>query len=255
MEKVISLFCFSTDKMGGGVIHKKRDDSYYNHALNLIKKLKEETDFEIYLLTDNPEIFESFNINVFKYEKDIPSYSDKLEICKIALEKHDTVLYLDVDCLIAFNLYKTLSFEPGFHYFFWWRMGWMYYEHMPKDNYFKKLEDYCRKNNYEIDKATPIHESIFLIRKSEYMDEFFDFYDKLKDLAIENDMEYGNVPTGRAEGLLMSIALMNTRFNNNRDSLQMRLIGHTFYSNKDPEMKHLRPRFNNIDDMLKKTII
>ena len=66
----------------------------------------------------------------------------------------------------------------------------------------------------------------------------------MAEIAIKNDEELNNHPTGRGEGLLMGIALINSGFVNNGCGNEMMLLGHNLQQDKSPDMKHLR---HNLD--------
>jgi hypothetical protein len=215
---------------------KTKGNLYLEYAHNLIGKIQSVGNIPIILMTDDVKYFNGkaiYPINI-----DNPSYTDKIKVCEVAIKYGYTAVYLDVDTTLDFKLLEKIEFKEGFHFWWWWKREWMEYKDLPNKNYFKKLENYCIENGLQIDNAPLIHEGFFAIKNGDNMDKFLKIYHELSKVAIENDIELNNYPTGRGEGLLMGIALINSGFRNNGCGDEMMLLGHNLYQDKSPSLKN-----------------
>lgn len=229
IDKMICLLAFKS---------KTKGDLYLNYALNLIKKIQQESNLPITLMTDSKLFFKDKFVHIV--EKENISYTDKIKVCEVALKYGYTAVYIDVDTTLDFKLLEQTNFSYGFHFWWWWKLEWRIYDHLTNKKYFKKLEDYCVDNNLQINDAPLIHEGFFVIKKTDKIENFLNIYENLTHVAIQNDIEHGNHPTGGGEGLLMGIALINSGFKNNGCDKEMMLLGHNLQQDKSLEMKHLR---------------
>lgn len=244
-SKVICLFSFSTQKSG---------DKYHNYAKNLITKIKEETSIPIILLTDKPNYYDEFDVDVFEYNKLVPSFIDKIRICNYALGKYDVAIYLDTDTTFDFKLLEDIKFSNGFHFWWWWKVNWRIYDHLENKDYFKDVEEYCIRKKLNYKNAELIHEGFFVIKKDNNLNKFFEIVYDLGIIMEKNDLKSNNIPIGRAEGLCMGISLLNSGFKNNGCSKEMMILGHNLQQHNSPEKKHLRDKIEG--DILKnKTLI
>lgn len=216
----------------------KKGDFYLEKALRLIEIIQIETTLPITLMTDDKKYF--YNKFVHIVDCDTPSYTKKIDVCKIALRYGYTAVYIDVDTTLDFKLLEQTTFQTGFHYWWWWKGELKSYNQINDKKYFKLLESYCLKNQFQIENASLIHEGFFVLKNGEDVENFFRIYDELVPIAIQNDLELGNYPTGRGEGLLMGIALLNSKYKNNGCSSEMLLLGHKLKQDKSPDLKNLR---------------
>jgi hypothetical protein len=232
---------------------KTKGNLYLNYAINLINKIQQESNIPITLMTDDKSFFNGKLVHII--EKENISYTDKIKVCEVALKYGYTAVYIDVDTTLDFKLLEQTNFSSGFHFWWWWKLEWRIYEHISNNKYFKKLEDYCITHSLSINDAPLIHEGFFVIKTGNNIEKFLTIYNELSPVAIENDIEHNNYPTGRAEGLLMGISLINSGFMNNGCGNQMMLLGHNLQQDKSPEMKHLRHNIENVMLLNNKKII
>jgi hypothetical protein len=172
----------------------------------------------IFLLTNNVELFKPYNINLFDYSPEQFSFFDKLTICKIALEKFENVIYLDCDSRIDLNELKTYQVIEGITTSQHWLDGELkvFYE-LEKYNtsYFISINDYCEKNNLKINDAPLIEERLFTLSRTKQTEDFLNLFFDLRTVFENNDIEHGNYPVGRAEGLAMGISIINSNIKHN----------------------------------------
>lgn len=231
----------------------KKGNFYLEKALNLIEILQTNTSLPITIMTDSFDYFK--NKQVFILDCDEISYTKKIDVCKVVINRGYTAVYIDVDTTLDFELLEKTTFQNGFHYWWWWKNELKSYNQIIDKKYFKMLENYCIDSNIEIENAPLIHEGFFVIRKDDNIEQFFTLYEKLSRVAIDNDINYGNIPTGRGEGLLIGISLINSKFKNNGCSPEMLLLGHKLKQDKSPDLKNLRLPIDNPNFLVDKTII
>lgn len=244
MDKVVCLFAF---------VSKKHKYKYLNYALKLITKIQSESNLPIIILTDSKGYFDDMGVEVLYTFN--PSFTDKVTLCEYALRFYDTAVYVDVDTTLDFKLLEQTKFEKGFHFWWWWKVIWRAYNQLEDKRYFKSLEDYCVENGLNIHGAQLIHEGFFVFRKSKGIKKFFEIYDKLAPVAIQNDLLHKKYPTGRAEGLLIGIALANSKYKSNGCSDSMKLLGHQLHQDKSKERKNMWDSIDNPNKLQKKTMI
>lgn len=244
IDKMICLLAFKS---------QKKDNLYLDYALKLIEKIQSETNLPITIMTDSKYYFNGKLVHVI--ECDQPSFTKKIDVCKMAIKYGYTAVYIDVDTTLDFKLLEKTNFQDGFHYWWWWKTELKSYNQLNDKRYFKKLQDYCESNGLVIDNAPLIHEGFFVIKKSHDIENFFRIYDELTPIAIQNDLDHGNYPTGRAEGLLIGIALSNSEYRDNGCGQEMILLGHKLNQDKSADLKHLRHSIENPDILNNKTFI
>lgn len=232
---------------------KKKGNLYLDYAIKLIQKIQSESNLQITLMTDNREYFKNKLVHIIECFE--PSYTKKIDVCKVAIKYGYTAVYVDVDTTLDFKLLEKTTFGDGFHYWWWWKTELRNYNHLKNKSYFKNIEEYCMSNGLKIEDAPLIHEGFFVIKKSNDIENFFRIYDELSPIAVENDIKRGNSPTGRGEGLLIGIALINSEFKNNGCSEEILLLGHKLSQDKSPELKHLRNTITDPNLLDKKTFI
>lgn len=244
MNKVVCLFAF---------VSKTHGFKYLNHALRLITKIQSESNLPIIILTDSKGYFDDMGVEVlYTYN---PSFTAKVTICEYALRFYDTAVYVDVDTTLDFKLLEETKFEKGFHFWWWWKVIWRAYNQLEDKSYFKTLEDYCLDKGLNIHGAQLIHEGFFVLRKDKGLKKFFKIYDELAPIAIQNDLDHKKYPTGRAEGLLIGIALANSEYKNNGCSDAMKLLGHQLHQDKSKERKNTWDSIESSNKLQTKSLI
>ena len=232
MSKVLCLLAFNSSRYAH---HKKVGESgdvYLDNAKKLIQKAKL-SGINIMLMTDTPSYFEGLQIEIVRPPV-VDSYCNKFRICKLALEKYETAVYVDVDCMLDFNVLNEVEFSEGFHYRDPWTTGDKILNfsditsHPRGLAYFSAVQNYCNEHDLEIENVPLIAERIFVIKGKN--PEFFQMLEELSKIAETNDVKFGNLPVGSAEGLLIGIALANTNIKNNGATQEIKNISKNLYN-------------------------
>lgn len=216
-DLAISIFCFDIIE----------NTPYNKYGLDLVKTLIDSDFNNIHVLTNDPKLFDDFDVNITEYSPEKFSYFDKLTICKEALKSNDQVLYLDCDSRIDLDKLKTLTIKPGLSVNEYWQDGKLkQFKDFNQFNtdYFNTVKDYCLENELHLEDVPLFEERLFTLSNVDNIDEFFNTYYTLKDVFEKNDEKFGHYPVGRAEGLAMGIAAYNSKIP---------------YFEKDPDLQEL----------------
>jgi len=182
-------------------------------------KLKEliNKNISCYVLTDNPNYFSEFNVNIILYDRKIKSYHDKILLIKQITKLHDICVLLDADVSIIDNSYldvlKNYEFKNGITYID------TLFNHPAKKRYIKDISmnpeniDWYNYRKY-VEKICPqygeletIYEYFLVINKKSVSDIFYKTYEKLQTVKESCDItSYDNNVIGAGEGLSLQIS-------------------------------------------------
>lgn len=216
----ICIFCFDVNE----------DTQYNSYGQDLVLELNQHNFKNIFVLTNQPTLFSNSTSTIVEYSPKKHSYFDKLTVCQTALKYHSKVLYIDCDSRVNYHKLNKLTPTPGLSVSESWNDGkFKTFSDMRgfQTHYFDDVIEYCEKNNLEIDAAPLFEERLFTLSKSNNLEEFFKIYENLRESFERNDERFGNYPVGRAEGLAMGIAAINTGLK---------------YVKQDPKLKSLELR-------------
>jgi hypothetical protein len=126
---------------------------YHKHCIDNIKKIINDYNFDVRVLTDTPKEFENFGCTVYEYDKKIFSYFDKFFFCfKLIKELNKDILYIDCDYshhLIEQEDYRNLSSVDEVLYTTFWPVkvndewkSWKYLTDMNIEKWVKPIIEF-----------------------------------------------------------------------------------------------------------------
>lgn len=180
---------------------------------------------KILIVTDTPEYYEELNnVITVLYQNETFSYSDKI-LCFIeGFKIEDCVVYLDSDCRIFYDSYKSCYtnffriIEPGYHPS--WTWGYV------KDNGFFKDTDIsnrvkgygsyaltiCKELNIDTDSAKHFQEAVLILSKEGGRENIFlDTWKELSSRLDNYEKSNGAVKVGVGEGNLIGLSLVKSK--------------------------------------------
>lgn len=220
----ICLLAFKAPLKDMNLLESDADDFYLESARRLIKRINKHSTAGVYLMTNKPSYFLDLEIDklveVVETE-DVLAYTDKIKICEYALTEYRTALYVDADCRFFIDMIPELTWETGFHSVGGWFTDNDTASAIKPVKYFNSIEEYCNLTNISFDKAPLINERMFAITGYKENKEFFQLYKELAEITKSNDIEIGNYPIGRGEGLAMGLSILNSniKWNHQSDSI------------------------------------
>ena len=182
------------------------NDDYTKLGLLLSNKFKE-NNFDVFVLTDQPELFDGFNI--IPYHPNKFSYQHKiLGVEHIYKLGYDSVLYIDSDIILFndnfFNELSNIKFNDGITYT---RHGetsllFHYLEQDKNENFKLKIQNL----NLDINKIPSIFEDVLYFKFDDKSELFFKYYHEVMNLKHQSDIETNWHRYGDQEGYTIAIA-------------------------------------------------
>lgn len=208
-DVAVCLLAFKSCIIHGETIIEA-DDFYLEAAHRLIKRINKHKSAPVCLLTNRPEYFSNTDIYIFGLGQEW-SYTDKITACRYALKsvKINTAIYVDADCRFFIDMIPELKWKPGIHTAGGWFKENNTIESVLEVPYFNRVINYCKENGLKWEGAPLINERMFAI-SGEVDPEFYKVYYELSLIVKENDVDFGNYPTGRGEGLIIGLAIINS---------------------------------------------
>lgn len=219
----ICLLAFKAPIKDMNVLETEADNFYLESAKRLIKRINKHSTAGVYLMTNLPSYFQDVqneNVEIIETEDSV-AYTDKIKVCEYALYEYRTALYVDADCRFFIDMIPELSWEPGFHSVGGWFTDNDTANSIKSIKYFKSIQEHCELTGLKFDTAPLINERMFAITGRKEHKDFFQLYKELAEITKANDIEIGNYPTGRGEGLAMGLSILNSniKWNDKSDSI------------------------------------
>lgn len=217
----ICLLAFKAPTRDINALETEANDFYLESARRLIKRINKHSTAGVCLMTNIPSYFQDVYVDMLVETEDVSAYTDKIKICEYALTEYRTALYVDSDCRFFIDMIPELSWEPGFHSVGGWFTDNDTASVIKPVKYFKSIEEYCGLTGIKFDTAPLINERMFAITGLKENKEFFQLYKELAEITKSNDIDLGNYPIGRGEGLAMGLSILNTgiKWNHRSDSI------------------------------------
>ncbi len=203
------------NNFGLGIMCFGKEEYFVDTKIKLKELIK--SNISCYILTDNPNYFSEFNVNIILYDRKIKSYHDKILLMKHITKLHDICVLLDADVSIIDNSYldvlKNYEFKNGITYID------TLFNHPAKKRYIKDISmnpeniDWYNYRKY-VEKIYPqygeletIYEYFLVINKKSVSDIFYKTYEKLQTVKESCDItSYDNNVIGAGEGLSLQIS-------------------------------------------------
>ena len=195
---------------------------YYNQCIDQIKTIIDKLNYDVRVLTDTPEVFQTIGCITYPYDKKIFSYFDKLFFSiKLAKELNKPITYVDSDnlwLLTETDAYYNLRNEKIVWFLDnWntWMRGplepWKYLTDLNIEKWTEPLIEYLKIEGYDASKLETMFERLlyfptdvdydklqYELEKIKPIFEYMSMYDR----DLNNRLIYGH-----GEGLALSYAL------------------------------------------------
>jgi hypothetical protein len=211
--KVLALICVGVDDDGL---------SYASQCIDNVKRLVNEFNFDVRILTDTPQEFEGVGCTTYQYEKKIFSYFDKFFFSfKLIKELKTDVTYVDCDSLNVFlsdEKYRTLeSFDEVLYLTFWpvnvngeWK-SWKYLPDINVDKWARPIIEFLTLEGTEPSKLETMFEQLFYFPVGLDYDKIQYELEKIKPVfeyaSLYDKNLYRRTIYGHGEGAALSYAL------------------------------------------------
>ncbi len=217
----ICLLAFKAPTKDMNVLETEANNFYLESAKRLIKRINKHSTAGVCLMTNIPSYFQDVEVDMLVETEDVTAYTDKIKICEYALYEYRTALYVDCDCRFFIDMIPELDWEPGFHSVGGWFTDNDTADSIKSISYFKSIRDYCELTGLNFDNAPLINERMFAITGRKEHKAFFELYKELAEITKANDIQLGNYPIGRGEGLAMGLSILNSKikWNDKSDSI------------------------------------
>jgi hypothetical protein len=194
------------------------DEIYFKGTIDKIKNLSHR--YPIFILTEKPDRFENFNVNIIKYDRKKFSYSDKMLLVKHLFDFDlDFLIIIDSDSDVVG--YEWLNFIDRYDF----KSGVTYIDtlqnHVTKKKFINELNlqtnewyDYYIHANHIVpnfDQHELIWEYFLIINKNEFeVNNFFEIYNQLQEIRENIDVRMNKKIVGAGEGISLMVSCKKT---------------------------------------------
>lgn len=220
-EIVIGIMCFG-------------DEYYFNNTKFKIEELLRRNVI-CYVLTDKPEEFIDFDINVVKYNRSIKSYHDKITLVKEVLKKHNICVLIDADIFIfnysLLDVLQNYTFEKGITYIDTLKSHTCNKEYIrdiqmnPENVDWYNYRKYVEKIYPSFDNLETIYEYFLIFNKEGLNNGFYKIYEQLQIVKESCDIISREKDiNGAGEGVSIHISAKVTDTQIQRDEKLFKLL-------------------------------
>jgi GR25 family glycosyltransferase involved in LPS biosynthesis len=234
-------------------------DNSNHHAIKLANDLNFFNQ-KILIVTNKPKIYNNLkNVIVINYPEKRFSYNDKLYCFEHGLKYEDCVIFIDADCRMFYNDYKTTltNFNriasKGFHPSYNWgkltRPDRNFFEIQDiedrVDGYNKLTHKLCLDLDIPIDNAFHYQENILgLCKENGKENIFLDIWKKLASELDDYEIKNNSKKIGVGEGNLIGLAVAKSKLTINSNNLCDQIgeyLKHNFYGDRIIEYSKIYP--------------